>query len=59
MFSTLPFAVLLVNSYGATIRYLRWGMVCLPGHFFLFHKGDGKSYFFHLRIGCISTMPAL
>ena len=27
------------------------------GIFFLFHKGDEKLYFFHLRIGCISTMP--
>ena len=24
---------------------------------FLFHKGDGKLYFIHLRIGFISTMP--
>ena len=32
------------------------GLEFLPGHFF-FHKADGKLYFFHLRIGCISTMP--
>ena len=30
-----------------------WGGV--PWHFYLFHKGDGKLYVFHL--GCISTMP--
>ena len=29
----------------------------LPDHFYLFHKGDGKLYFYHLRVGCISTMP--
>ena len=35
------------------------GLELLPGHFcyFIFHTGDGKLYFFHLRIGCISTMP--
>ena len=31
----------------------------LPGHIFLFHKGVGKFYFFHLRKGCISTKPSL
>ena len=33
------------------------GLEFLPGHFVLFHKGDGKLYFFHLRIACISTKP--
>ena len=33
------------------------GLEFLPGHLFLFHKWDGKLYFFHISIGCISTMP--
>ena len=33
------------------------GQFLMPGHFYLFHKGNEKLYFFHLRIGCISTKP--
>ena len=34
--------------YGVTIKYLGGGggLECWPGHFYLFHKGDGKLYFF-------------
>ena len=41
---------------GGIIRYLGGGWsFCLA--ISLFHKGDGKLYFFHLRIGCISIIP--
>ena len=29
------------------------GLEVLLDHFYLFHKGDGKLYFFQLSIGCI------
>ena len=37
---------------GGTIRYRGGGAGVL-----LFHKGDGRLYFFHLRIGCILWSP--
>ena len=40
---------LLYAAKGATIRILGAGVFAWP--FLLFHKGDGKLYFFHLRIG--------
>ena len=52
------------GNYRATIRYRWWwwaggggGLEFLPDHFFLFHKGDGKLYFFHPGIGCILLKP--
>ena len=35
------------------------GLEFLPGHFYLFHKGDGKLYFVTFRIGCISSLVAI
>ena len=32
---------------GATITYRGGELGFLPGHFYLFDKGDGKLYFFH------------
>ena len=39
---------------GATVTNIRGGLQFLHSHFYLFHKGNGKLYFF--RIDCISTM---
>ena len=46
-----------IGIRGSPLDIWGGGLEFSPGHIYLFHKGDGKLYFFHLRITSIFSKP--